>query len=102
MYLSEVVLKDSVSAVYAEVAALRSKQSADNDDKKKTNSNTNNSKSKDNNNTKKRPLDNSDAPTTGVSAQEAAESLIDLALADGSTDNISAIVMKFLQCLRNY
>jgi serine/threonine protein phosphatase PrpC len=31
-----------------------------------------------------------------VSALEAAESLIDLALKDGSTDNISAIVVKFL------
>lgn len=32
--------------------------------------------------------------SSGVSAQEAAESLIDLALAEGSTDNISAIVVK--------
>lgn len=31
-----------------------------------------------------------------VTAQEAAESLIDLALAEGSTDNISAIVLKHL------
>lgn len=33
---------------------------------------------------------------SSVSAQEAAESLIDLALAEGSTDNISAIVVKGL------
>lgn len=33
---------------------------------------------------------------TGTSAQEAAESLIDLALAEGSTDNISAVVLRFL------
>lgn len=33
---------------------------------------------------------------TMVTAQEAAESLIDLALAEGSTDNISAIVLKHL------
>jgi hypothetical protein len=31
-----------------------------------------------------------------VSASEAATSLIDLALADGSTDNISAIVVKYV------
>lgn len=33
---------------------------------------------------------------TGTSAQEAAESLIDLALTEGSTDNISAIVLRYL------
>ena len=32
----------------------------------------------------------------GTSAQEAAESLIDLALTEGSTDNISAIVLRYL------
>jgi serine/threonine protein phosphatase PrpC len=31
-----------------------------------------------------------------VSAQEAAESLIDLALAEGSMDNITAVVVKYL------
>ncbi len=34
--------------------------------------------------------------SSSVTAQEAAESLIDLALAEGSTDNISAIVVKGL------
>lgn len=33
---------------------------------------------------------------SSVTAQEAAESLIDLALAEGSTDNISAIVLRHL------
>jgi serine/threonine protein phosphatase PrpC len=33
---------------------------------------------------------------SGVTAQEAAESLIDLALAEGSTDNITAVVLRYL------
>jgi hypothetical protein len=36
------------------------------------------------------------ATVNSVSAQEAAESLIDLALEEGSTDNISAIIVKYL------
>ena len=34
--------------------------------------------------------------TAHVTAQDAAEALIELALTDGSTDNISAIVVKYL------
>ena len=38
---------------------------------------------------------------TTVSSMEAAESLIELALSEGSTDNISAIVVKFPKLIRS-
>ena len=45
------------------------------------------------------PPGGSDVST--VSAMEAAESLIELSLGEGSTDNISAIVVKFPKLIRS-
>ena len=45
------------------------------------------------------PPSGSDVST--VSAMEAAESLIELSLGEGSTDNISAIVVKFPKLIRS-
>ena len=72
-YIAEVVLKEENSGA-------------------QKNGSTNGSK----NGTKNGSKNGTKTEENSVSAQEAAESLIDLALAEGSTDNISAIIVKHL------
>ena len=72
-YVAEVVLKEENSGA-------------------QKNGSTNGSK----NGTKNGSKNGTKTEENSVTAQEAAESLIDLALAEGSTDNISAIIVKHL------
>ena len=76
-YIAEVVLKEENSGA-------------------QKNGSTNGSKNGSKNGTKNGSKNGTKTEENSVSAQEAAESLIDLALAEGSTDNISAIIVKHL------
>lgn len=81
-YITEVVLADENSGA--------AKGNSASDDAKKGNTNTK---------AGKKGAAAAVAPSTAierVSAQEAAESLIDLALSEGSMDNITAVIVKYL------
>ena len=67
--------------------------------KKKDNNKDNNVDNNKNNKNSYGKRNKEDDSGIDVTAQEAAESLIDLCLEDGSTDNISAIVVRFIKDL---
>mmetsp|Transcript_112273 Transcript_112273/g.220105 ORF Transcript_112273/g.220105 Transcript_112273/m.220105 type:complete len:379 (+) Transcript_112273:88-1224(+) len=94
-YICEVVLKDENSTPSTEVnVQINSKNGSD---KNGNNSNKNSGNNK-KNGSKNGSVNGQKEPValSTVTAQEAAGSLIDLALAEESTDNISAVIVKFL------